>query len=163
LRDVSAMSAYFINPLTPPTGLGLLASPTAAGSSRSGSARLGCSQKDGLPSRSRALMRCRAQGHRLPHRGGAAWSLPLQIGRAAVVEWTGPRHNGDGLGKVGPSMNTPIKTVLVLLATVSAFSLGRYSVDFSGSAAAWTAVIASGVALVGSLFVLVRYFWKSNA
>jgi len=36
-------------PLAPPTGLGLLASPPRAGFSRSGSAWLGRSQKDGLP------------------------------------------------------------------------------------------------------------------
>src|SRR5262249_16812276 len=47
-RQRASMSAYFTNSLTPPTGLGLLAS-LAAGFSRSGSARLGRSQKDGLP------------------------------------------------------------------------------------------------------------------
>jgi hypothetical protein len=41
--------SVFYQPLTPPTGLGLLASP-CGGFSRSGSAWLGRSQKDGLPS-----------------------------------------------------------------------------------------------------------------
>jgi len=54
-RQRTSMAAYFTNALTPPTGLGLLASPLAAGNSRSGSAWLGRSQKDGLPS-------CRAGG-----------------------------------------------------------------------------------------------------
>src|SRR5262245_13616889 len=48
---------------------------------RSGSARLGRSQKDGLPSRSRGVSWTAAQGHQLAHRGGAARSLPLQIER----------------------------------------------------------------------------------
>src|SRR5215469_2605214 len=50
-RQRASMSAYFTNALTPPTGLGLLASSLAAGNSRSGSAWLGRSQKDGLPTR----------------------------------------------------------------------------------------------------------------
>src|SRR5262249_12998974 len=49
IAERASMSAYFTNALTPPTGLGLLASSLAAGNSRSGSAWLGRSQKDGLP------------------------------------------------------------------------------------------------------------------
>src|SRR5262245_55687148 len=49
----------------------------AAGILRSGSARLGRFQKDGLPSRSRAF-HGRVQGHQLALRG-AARSLPLSI------------------------------------------------------------------------------------
>src|SRR5262245_66218547 len=51
-RQRTSISAYFTNRLTPLTGLGLLTSLPAAGLSRPGSARLGRSQKDGLPSRS---------------------------------------------------------------------------------------------------------------
>jgi hypothetical protein len=51
---------------------------------KSGSARLG-SQKDGLPSRSRVLMKYRVQGCQRAHRGGAAWSLPLQIGTVGIL------------------------------------------------------------------------------
>src|SRR6516165_3177901 len=47
-RQHTSMSAYFTNSLTPPTGLGLLALPRGR-ESRSGSAWLGRSQKDGLP------------------------------------------------------------------------------------------------------------------
>jgi len=47
-RQRTSMSVYFTN-LTPLAGLGLLARPAVA-FSRSGSARLGRSQKDGLPS-----------------------------------------------------------------------------------------------------------------
>jgi hypothetical protein len=36
---------------------------------------------------------------------------------------------------------------MIFLAVISAFNLGRYSVEFSGSVAAWTS-------LVGGLFVL---------
>src|SRR5262245_61884459 len=71
------MSAYFTNSLTPPTALGLLASPHG-GSPRSGSAWLGRSQKDGLPSRRGE--HSAVQGHQLAHTGRAAWSLPLSIG-----------------------------------------------------------------------------------
>jgi hypothetical protein len=46
---------------------------------RSGSAWLGRSQKDGLPS-CRGVNATAVQGHQLAHRGGAAWSLPLLIG-----------------------------------------------------------------------------------
>ena len=76
-RQRASMSAYFTNSLTPPTGLGLLASPRAAGNSRSGSAWLGRSQKDGLPScRAGGDISFAVQGHRLALEG-AAWSLPL--------------------------------------------------------------------------------------
>src|SRR6516162_10090846 len=47
-RQRASMSAYFTNSLTPPSGLGLLALPRGR-ESRSGSAWLGRSQKDGLP------------------------------------------------------------------------------------------------------------------
>jgi hypothetical protein len=49
------------------------------GTLRPGSARLGRSQKDGLPFRLRGLSLA-AQGHQLAHRGGAAWLLPLSMG-----------------------------------------------------------------------------------
>src|SRR5262245_53684909 len=52
-RQRTSMSAYFTNSLTPPTGFGLLASLRGGALSRSGSARPGRSQKDGLPSRRR--------------------------------------------------------------------------------------------------------------
>jgi len=74
------MSAYFTNSLTPPTGLGLLAS-LAAGFSRSGSARLGRSQKDGLPTCREG--RCvTVQGHQLAHREGQPGRCPFQSGAA---------------------------------------------------------------------------------
>ena len=49
-RQHTSMSAYFTNSLTPPTSLGLLASPSRQVPFRSSSAWLGRSQKDGLPS-----------------------------------------------------------------------------------------------------------------
>jgi hypothetical protein len=61
-------------------------------------------------------------------------------------------------------MNTArLKTILVLVVAIVAFNLGRYSVEFSGSVTAWIAVVAGLVALVLSLFVLIREFWKSDA
>src|SRR5215470_7599424 len=57
-------------PLTPPTGLGLLASLPRRGFSRSGSAWLGRSQKDGLPSLPRGeAFAFAVQGHRLALEG----------------------------------------------------------------------------------------------
>src|SRR5262245_13127611 len=58
----------------------------AAGSSRSGSAWLGRSQKDGLPSRLRGVawrLRLKASNSRT---GGAARLLPLQIGSKCETE-----------------------------------------------------------------------------
>jgi hypothetical protein len=70
--------------LTAPTGLGLLtgASISATRVSRSGSAWLGRSQKDGLPSRSRGRAFISAvQGHRLAHKGrGQPDRCPFLIG-----------------------------------------------------------------------------------
>jgi hypothetical protein len=57
----------------------------------------------------------------------------------------------------------PLKTILVLMLAIAAFNLGRYSVEFSGSTAAWTAVVCSLVILAVSLFALIRDFWKFNA
>ena len=71
------LSAYFTNSLTPPTRVGPLASLSRREFFRSGSAWLGRSQRDGLPSAARVEMFSFAvQGHRLARRG-AAWSLPL--------------------------------------------------------------------------------------
>ena len=77
-RQRTSMSAYFTNSLTPPSGLGHWRRP-AADFLRSGSAWLGRSQKDGLPS-------CRAgsyeavQGHRLAHREGQPGRCLFLIG-----------------------------------------------------------------------------------
>jgi hypothetical protein len=61
-------------------------------------------------------------------------------------------------------MNTArLKTILVLVVAIVAFNLGRYSVEFSGSVTARIAVVAGLVALVLSLFLLIREFWKSDA
>src|SRR5262245_58523009 len=66
------------NSLTPPTSLPLLASSPRRVSSRSGSARLGRSQKDGLPSRSWGnLTYLRVQGHQLAL-GGQPGRCPFQ-------------------------------------------------------------------------------------
>jgi hypothetical protein len=60
-------------------------------------------------------------------------------------------------------VNMALKIILVLMVAIAAFNLGRYSVEFSGSWAAWTAVVSSLVIVAASLFVLLRDFWKSNA
>jgi hypothetical protein len=62
--------SVFYQPLTPPSSLGLLASPRAAGNSRPGSAWLGRSQKDGLLScRAGGDISFAVQGHRLAQEG----------------------------------------------------------------------------------------------
>jgi hypothetical protein len=58
-------------------------------------------------------------------------------------------------------MNIPLKTILVLMAAIATFGLGWYSVEFSGSAAAWAAVVSCFVILAISLFALI--FWRPNA
>jgi hypothetical protein len=58
-------------------------------------------------------------------------------------------------------MTMPLKTVLVLMVAIATFNLGRYSVEFSGSAAAWAAVISCLVILAISLFALI--FWRPTA
>ena len=76
-RQHTSMSAYFTNSLTAPRSLDLLTSPRGGFLLRSGSARLGRSQKDGLPScRAGGDISFAVQGHRLALEG-AAWSLPL--------------------------------------------------------------------------------------
>jgi len=72
-RHRTSMSAYFTNSLTPPTGLGLLASPSRRVSFRSGSAWLGRSQKDGLPPR--CGRDCRHSGSRPSTRAQGRGSL----------------------------------------------------------------------------------------
>jgi hypothetical protein len=58
-------------------------------------------------------------------------------------------------------MNMLLKTILVLMVAIATFNLGRYSVEFSGSAAAWAAVIGCLVILAISLFALI--FWRPTA
>ncbi len=55
------------------------------------------------------------------------------------------------------------KTGQVLIVTIFAFTLGGYSVKFSGSGWAWTALIGCLAAGAFSLFLLIRDFWKPNA
>src|SRR5262249_18810492 len=79
-RQHASMSAYFTNSLTPPSGFGLLASPR--GGDHLGRAARGpvALRKMACRSAPRAGTVISVQGQRLAHRGGAAWSLPLQIG-----------------------------------------------------------------------------------
>lgn len=62
-----------------PAGVGLGYALRGRGFPKSGSARLG-SQKDGLPSRSRALMKYRVQGCRRAHREGQPGRCPFKLG-----------------------------------------------------------------------------------
>src|SRR5262245_28756029 len=72
---------------SPKAGGGLGWGTPRGGSSPSGSARLGRSQKDGLPSRSRACMSAGLKAIDSRTRGGAARSLPLQIETSRILEW----------------------------------------------------------------------------
>jgi hypothetical protein len=60
-------------------------------------------------------------------------------------------------------MNIFVKTILVSMVAIATFNLGRYSVEFSGSAAAWTAVVSCLVILAISLFALIHEFRRPNA
>jgi uncharacterized membrane protein YeiH len=51
-------------------------------------------------------------------------------------------------------MTVLLKTILVLMAAIATFGLGWYSVEFSGSAAAWAAVVSCLVILAISLCAL---------
>ena len=57
-------------------------------------------------------------------------------------------------------MPSSLKTIPVLLVAAVAFNLGRYSVEFNGSNAAWIAVVACAVALAVSLIALIMEFRK---
>jgi len=48
-------------------------------------------------------------------------------------------------------MNMFLRTILVLMLAIATFNLGRYSVEFSGSTAAWTAVVCGLVVAAVSL------------
>ena len=53
-------------------------------------------------------------------------------------------------------MNSPafLRTALVLVIGATAFNLGRYSVEFSGSVAAWVALICNLIALPAAIAAL---------
>jgi len=78
--------SVFYQPLTAPTALGLLGVAPRRGFSRSGSAWLGRSQKDGLPTCC-GDMRITVQGHQLAHRGSLVAAPSNRGGR----KWT-PRR-----------------------------------------------------------------------
>jgi hypothetical protein len=61
-------------------------------------------------------------------------------------------------------MNRPplLRTLLLLVLAFSAFNLGRYSAEFSGSVWAWSAVVLGIVVLALTLFSLISEFWRSN-
>src|SRR5262249_12221346 len=82
----TSMSAYFTNSLTPPTGLGLLASPR--GGFPSVGQRVARSLSERWPAYLPRDISLRVQGHQLAHTGGAAWSLPLSN---REQEWTPSR------------------------------------------------------------------------
>jgi hypothetical protein len=54
-----------------------------------------------------------------------------------------------------------LKAILVLMVGIASFTLGRYSVEFSGSAASWAAVISCVVIL--AISVLALLFWAPDA
>src|SRR5262249_43769366 len=88
-RQRASMSAYFTKSLTPPTGLGLLGVAPRWAFSRSGSAWLGRSQKDGLPTcRGGHALRFKAINSRT---GGSPVAAPFYSGASARREWT-PRR-----------------------------------------------------------------------
>jgi len=61
--------------------------------------------------------------------------------------------NRGGLNGRG-SVNIFPKAALIFLVAVSAFNLGRYSVEFSGSTAGWVALVLSVLGLAVCAFAL---------
>jgi hypothetical protein len=55
------------------------------------------------------------------------------------------------------------RTSLLGLVLILAFTLGTYSVQFSGSGLAWTALVLDLLALAALLTLLIRDFWKIKA
>ena len=53
-------------------------------------------------------------------------------------------------------MSIYLKAALILLVAVSAFNLGRYSVEFSGSTAAWVSLTTGVISLAGAVALLIR-------
>lgn len=60
-------------------------------------------------------------------------------------------------------MRSVVKAAAIVCIASSAFRLGIYSVSFSGTALAWTALVSSIVALVAFSVVLFREPWKTWA
>jgi hypothetical protein len=60
-------------------------------------------------------------------------------------------------------MNSAPRISLLLLVAISAFNLGRYSVEFSGSGWAWAAVILGVLVLLTGVSTLIYEFRKSDA
>jgi hypothetical protein len=56
-----------------------------------------------------------------------------------------------------------LRTCFLLLALTSAFNLGRYTIEFSGSVWAWTALVLGVVVLAISLFTVTYEFWKPKS
>jgi hypothetical protein len=53
------------------------------------------------------------------------------------------------------TMTTYLKAAMFFLVAVIAFNLGRYSVEFSGSGAAWIALVCDVIVLTIASYVLV--------
>jgi hypothetical protein len=56
-----------------------------------------------------------------------------------------------------------LKTSQIAMVLVLGFMLGQYSVEFSGSALAWIALVLDLIALPTMLFLLIREYWKVDA
>jgi hypothetical protein len=134
-RQRPSMSAYFTNRLTPPTSLGLLASPRRrdpSGRTARGSAaprKMACRL-----ARGRAWTLHSVQGHRLAHREGQPGRCPFQSGLCLLLA---------NRGKMQPK----IIRALVWLAALSLFC----------ATTAWTvdhAVFTSVFAALGIVAVL---------
>jgi hypothetical protein len=54
------------------------------------------------------------------------------------------------------------KTFQLFFIVWASFTLGMYSVEFSGSVWAWTAVVCSVVVGILALFLIIRDFWKPD-
>jgi hypothetical protein len=90
--------------------------------------------------------------------------LPNQYGSGfRYTQGSAARHNGRGKVCCMP-VNWPlVRTCLLIVALITAFNLGRYTVEFSGSAWGWATVILSIVVLAASVIGLIVDFWRAHA
>ena len=67
------------------------------------------------------------------------------------------------MGETGAVMNMGFFLSQVFVLAMAAFNLGRYSVQFSGDALAWTAVVLSLIVVAASLVALISRLRKLDA
>ena len=65
------------------------------------------------------------------------------------------RVAGNAIGVMEAHMARGLKVAMIFLAVISAFNLGRASIEFSGSGAAWTSLVLGLMVLAISLITVI--------